>query len=122
MILDTPNEKGVSLRTQLEKVVRESGGKVVPPELENEVEPESSDEPIYNLFFEIYQRGQEFYQTLFYYQQIMNMDLDGEDITVLLVLWNTVNQYLMDKDKKKSKKNEKGKAQNRERPHRHRRL
>jgi hypothetical protein len=97
--LDTPDEKtGVSKRKKLEKVYEQSG--VLPPELADEVRPEFWDEPIFNMFFEIFQRGQEFYQTIYYYQQVMDLELDGEDLTILLLLWNTASKYLSEKDKK----------------------
>jgi len=106
--LDTPHEKsGVSKRQQLEKVYEQSG--VLPPELADEVKPEFWDEPLFNMFFEMFQRGQEFYQSVYYYQQIMGFEFDGEDLTVLNILWNAANTYLSDKDKKKSSQSDKTK-------------
>jgi len=97
-----PNDKGVSSRQLLNKVYDQTG--ILPPELADEVEPEFWDEPIFNTFFEIFQRGQEFYQTIYYFQEVMGMAFDGEDLTVLLTLWNKANKYLTNKDAKKRNK------------------
>lgn len=92
-------------RRRLEKVVRDSNGEIVPEELKNEIKPEFWDEPIFDVFFEIYQRGKEFYQTLYYYQKIMGFVFNGEETYILLTLWNHVNSYYDDRDKKKRSKN-----------------
>ena len=106
LYLDAPNDKGQSRRQALNKVLEQTG--VMPPELESEVEPEFWDEPIFNQFFEIFQRGQEFYQTVYYYQIVNELELDGEDLTILRYLWNTANEHLTEKDaKKRSKDNRK---------------
>ena len=100
-----PNDKGVSKRQSLSKVFEQKG--IMPPELEEEVLPEFWDEPIFNQFFEMFQRDKEFYQTLYYYQKINEMVFDGEDLTILLVLWNKANKFLADKDVHKRAKNNK---------------
>lgn len=97
--MDSPDDKGISKRKKLEQVYKQTGK--LPQELAEEVKPEFNDEPLYNIFFELFQRNQEFYQTIFYYQQIMGFEFDGEDLSLLLVMWNTATTYLSDKDKRK---------------------
>lgn len=99
MELDAPDEKGFTPRQRLQKVYEQSG--VMPKELEEEVKPEFWDEPIFDTFFEIYQRDKEFYQSIYYYQKVMGFEFDGEDITLLFLMWNTAQKYLSDKDNKK---------------------
>lgn len=101
--LDAPNDKGVSKRQQLMQVYKQTG--TMPVELDEEVKPDFWDEPIFNMFFEIFQRDKEFYQTLYYYQKIYDLKLDGEDISILRTLWDHANKYLHDKDRKKQAKN-----------------
>lgn len=81
----------------------------MPRELEEEIHPEFWDEPIFNQFFEIYQKGQEFYQTIYYYQEVMGFEFNGEELSVLLILWNHANHILSEKEKKKSVKKNTGK-------------
>lgn len=102
MALDTPDEKGVSKRKKLEKVVKDSKGKVVPEELENETVPEPWDETLFYLFFDMYQRGKEFYQTVYYYEQVMDADFDGEDIALLFAMWKEADKYYFEQDQKKN--------------------
>lgn len=76
----------------------------IPPELENEVQPEFWDEPIFDTFWELFQRDKEFYQTIYYYQKVIGIVFDGEDLSTLLILWNTAQKFLSDKENKKRNK------------------
>jgi hypothetical protein len=92
-------------RKVLEKVVKDTNGKTIPPELENEIQPEYYDEILFHIFFEIYKRGNNFFQTIHYYQAVMGIDFDGEDISLLLKMWNKADEYFYQKDLKKANKN-----------------
>lgn len=92
----------MSKRQHLNQVFKTTG--TLPTELEEEVKPDFENEPLFNLFFELYQRGQNFYQTLYYYQQIFNFEFDGEETSMLLILWNTAEHFLNEKDKKRQSK------------------
>lgn len=97
-----PDEKGISKRQHYNKVLEQSG--VLVPELADEVKPEFHDEPLFNTFFEIFQKDQEFYQVIYYYQKVMGMEFDGEDLRILLVLWKTASKFISDKEQKKRNK------------------
>lgn len=73
----------------------------MPKELEEEVLPNMYDYPIFDMFFEIYQRGKDFFQTIYYYQMVNEMELDGEDLSLLLKMWREAEAYYYKKDKKK---------------------
>jgi hypothetical protein len=100
--LDTPDDKGISKRQRLNKVYEQSGE--LPKELEGEVKPEFWDESIFSIFFDIFQKGEEFYRTLYYYQKIYHIELDGEDTSILFTLWNHANKYLSDRENKTREK------------------
>lgn len=84
------------------QVYKQSG--TLPQELQDEVLPEFWDEPIFDIFFEIYNREAEFFQTIYYYQQVMNLELAGDDLAVLFSLWKSAGNFLRKKDEKKRNK------------------
>lgn len=78
---------------------RESGK--TPAPLRDEIKLIPDDMPIFTMFFEMYQNGKEFYQTIFYYQQVIGVEFDGEDLTLLLSMWQCADKYVRDKENKK---------------------
>ena len=66
------------------------------------------------MFFEMYQRGKEFYQTIFYYQQIMKLEFDGEDTHLLYRMWSKAEEYFNEKDRKE--RDTKGNSKNGKKP------
>lgn len=98
--LDTPSDKGVSERQKLEKVYKQSGK--IPKRLEQCIEPDLWDSPIFDIFLDVYQAGKEFYQTIYFYQKITTIEFDGEDLTLLNLLWKTADKFYHDKNKQKN--------------------
>ena len=119
MDLDSPDEKGVSKRSKLEKVRKDTDGRIVPSELLNEIHPEPHEEHFFNMFFEMYQPEQNFFVVLDAYMRVWGLQLDGEDISLLQVLWRTAESHRAKQQKEKidnQKKQSKGSGKTPNRP------
>jgi hypothetical protein len=89
------------LRAKLEKVRRESQGRVVPPQLVNEKQPNPEDEIMFDMLFEMYTPESNFYVVLKSYCEMWDLELDGEEISLLHMMWKEVDAYSRRKQKEK---------------------
>ena len=86
-------------------------GKVIPPELANEIKPKPEDEFILDIFFDMYIPEQSPYLVMDAYCRMWELELSGEDITTLIMLWRTAESHRAKEQKEKmdkAKKDNKG--------------
>lgn len=107
MDLDTADEQGITPRQKYQKVVTQTEGRVVPPELQNEKKPQPEDEWFFDMFFEMYQPEQNFYQVLHAYCSMWELVLAGEDISLMQSLWKEAESWRMQRQKKQTDKSKK---------------
>jgi hypothetical protein len=107
--LDTPDEQGGTTKRKQYLNVEEQTG-TTPPPLLDEIKPEPHEECLIDMFFEMYHPEQNLYVVLDAYCRLWGLELDGEDITLLQMLWRTAESHRiknqkekLDKSKKKSK-------------------
>lgn len=88
-------------------MVKSSDGKITPPELKNEIQPKIEDQIMFDLFFEMYQPEQNFYMVVDSYCRVWGLNLDGEDISLLNVMWRTAENHRIQVQKEKMEKQKK---------------
>lgn len=102
--LDYKDSKGVSKRSRLEQVELQTGHR--PEELELK-SPHGPLFYLYQIFWDCWERDAPFWQTIYYYQTIMDMEFTGEELAVLRSLFATASSWLADKERKSVKKDNK---------------
>jgi hypothetical protein len=89
------------------------GNPIIPPELLNEKKPEKEDEILFDILFQIYSPETNFYVALDAYCRIWGIELTGDEISTLFLLWREIESYsrkTMNEQRAKAQSTSKGKG------------